>query len=348
MTTETLTPERILEAAEDVLRRYGPAKANVVDVARALGVSHGSVYRHFPSKAALRDAVTERWLADISAPLAAVAARRSRARAAASAGSTSSSDSKRRKALDEPELFATYVELAAEAREVVKAHVDTLLGQLARIIADGVARGEFEARRPGRRGARGVRRNRPLPQPCPRRRVGRPRHRRRLRKRRSARPRRPHPRRRRVDRSERLRNPGEMKLPETARALIESGSLAHLVTLNPDGSPQVTCIWIGLDRDEIVSGHLNRDQRKLLNIARDPRVALSIEGTEIQPPGLKQYLVVHGRARVVEGGAPELLQRLAHIYLGPDVIFPPMADPPAGHVMHIAVERIGGIGPWAT
>ena len=73
MTTETLTPERILEAAEEVLRRYGPAKANVVDVARALGVSHGSVYRHFPSKAALRDAVTERWLASISAPLAAVA-----------------------------------------------------------------------------------------------------------------------------------------------------------------------------------------------------------------------------------------------------------------------------------
>ena len=64
MATETLTAERILVAAEEVLRRYGPAKANVVDVARALGVSHGSVYRHFPSKAALRDAVTERWLAE--------------------------------------------------------------------------------------------------------------------------------------------------------------------------------------------------------------------------------------------------------------------------------------------
>lgn len=81
---------------------------------------------------------------------------------------------------------------------------------------------------------------------------------------------------------------------------------------------------------------------------RDPHVALSIEGTEIQPPGLKQYLVVHGRARVVEGGAPELLQRLAHVYLGPDVTFPPMADPPAGHVMRITVERIGGVGPWSA
>ena len=139
-----------------------------------------------------------------------------------------------------------------------------------------------------------------------------------------------------------------MQLPETARRLIESGGLAHLVTLNPDGSPQVTCIWVGLDGDDLVSGHLRPDQRKLTNVARDPRVAISIEGTEIQPPGLKHYLVIHGRARLVEGGAPELLQRLAHVYLGPDVRFPPMDDPPAGHVMRITIERIGGVGPWAA
>jgi len=138
-----------------------------------------------------------------------------------------------------------------------------------------------------------------------------------------------------------------MRLPESARRLVESDALAHLVTLSPDGSPQVTCIWVGMDGDEIVSGHLNAEQRKLRNVVRDPRVALSIEGTEIQPPGLKQYLVVHGRARLEEGGAPELLQRLAHVYLGPEVRFPPMNDPPAGHVMRIAVERIGGVGPWA-
>jgi PPOX class probable F420-dependent enzyme len=137
-----------------------------------------------------------------------------------------------------------------------------------------------------------------------------------------------------------------MKLPETARRLVESDALAHLVTLNPNGSPQVTCIWVGLDGDEIVSGHL-ADQRKLRNVKRNPRVALSIEGAEIQPPGLKQYLVVHGTARLVEGGAAKLLQRLAHVYLGPDVKFPPMDDPPVGHVMRISVERIGGVGPWA-
>jgi PPOX class probable F420-dependent enzyme len=139
-----------------------------------------------------------------------------------------------------------------------------------------------------------------------------------------------------------------MKLPESARRLVESNALAHLVTLNPDGSPQVTCVWVGLDQDEIVSGHLPSDQRKLQNVRRDPRVSLSIEGTEIQPPGLKQYLVVHGQARLVEGGAASLLQQLAHVYLGPDVKFPPMDDPPAGHVMRIEVDRIGGVGPWAT
>jgi len=139
-----------------------------------------------------------------------------------------------------------------------------------------------------------------------------------------------------------------MKLPESALKLVHSGSLAHLVTLNPDGSPQVSCIWVGTDGDEIVSGHLNTGQRKLRNVARDPRVSLSIEGTAIHPPGLKEYLVVHGRARLVDGGAAELLQQLAYVYLGPNVVFPPMDDPPPGQVMHISVERIGGVGPWAS
>jgi len=145
VTEKALTPERILEAAEDVLRRYGPAKANVVDVARALGVSHGSVYRHFPSKAALRDAVTERWLAGISAPLAAVAVEDGPALERLVRWLDLLVGAKRSKALDEPELFATYVELTAGARQVVRVHVDTLVGQLTRIIADGASRGELEA-----------------------------------------------------------------------------------------------------------------------------------------------------------------------------------------------------------
>ncbi len=139
-----------------------------------------------------------------------------------------------------------------------------------------------------------------------------------------------------------------MDLTPEACELIESGALAHLVTLNADGSPQVTCVWVGLEGDEIVSGHLPENQQKLKNVRRDPRVTLSIEGTELQPPGLKQYLVVHGRARLEPGGAPELLQKLAYVYLGPDVKFPPMENPPPGNVMRIEVDRIAGVGPWSA
>jgi AcrR family transcriptional regulator len=143
MTDAVLTPERILEAAEDVLRRYGPAKANVVDVARALGVSHGSVYRHFESKAALRDAVTDRWLARIGAPLEKIAAEDGPAADRLRRWLVKLSKAKRKKALDDPELFATYMALVTDAREVVDAHVDHLVGQIARIMADGVEQGEF-------------------------------------------------------------------------------------------------------------------------------------------------------------------------------------------------------------
>jgi AcrR family transcriptional regulator len=126
--SQPLTPDRILEAAEEVLRRHGPAKANVVDVARALGVSHGSVYRHFPSKQALREAVTKRWLDgfhedlqeldDVELWLHAL------------------HDAKKREALEEPELFATYQVLLADASDVVDDHVRWLIGDLTRIVGD--------------------------------------------------------------------------------------------------------------------------------------------------------------------------------------------------------------------
>lgn len=131
-----------------------------------------------------------------------------------------------------------------------------------------------------------------------------------------------------------------------ARALIESDRLAHMVTLNPDGGLQVTCVWVGLDGDELVTAHLGR-YRKVKNVERDPRVAISIEGEGVSERGLPKYLVVRGTARIQEGGAPELLQRLAHIYLGPDVKYPPMDDPPAGFVIRLTPEKVGGEGPWA-
>ena len=137
-----------------------------------------------------------------------------------------------------------------------------------------------------------------------------------------------------------------MLIPDSARELLESEALGHLVTLEADGSPQVSCVWVGLEDGDIVFASLG-ERRKLDNIRRDPRVVLSVEGTGMNPIGLREYLVVHGTARIEEGGGPELLQRLAHTYLGPDVRFPPMDDPPPGVRLRIVVERVGGIGPWA-
>jgi PPOX class probable F420-dependent enzyme len=139
-----------------------------------------------------------------------------------------------------------------------------------------------------------------------------------------------------------------MPLPESAKEIIHGPALGHLVTTNPDGKPQVTCVWVGLDGDDLLTGHLNANQRKVQNVRRDPRVVVSFEGTEIEQGSMRQYVVVHGTATIEEGGAPELLQELAHTYLGPDVKFPPMDDPPPGVRLRIAVERVSGIGPWAA
>jgi PPOX class probable F420-dependent enzyme len=136
-------------------------------------------------------------------------------------------------------------------------------------------------------------------------------------------------------------------LPDSARAVLQSPALAHLVTLNPDGSPQVTVVWVGLDGDEIVAAHLP-EHRKVRNIRNDSRVALSVETQTRNPMGLTEYLVVYGTARITEGGAAELLQKLAHTYLGPRVRFPPMENPPPGYITHITVDRVAGVGPWAA
>ncbi|MEW9551599.1 TetR family transcriptional regulator [Nonomuraea sp. NPDC050783] len=145
MTDGILTPEQILAAAQDVLRRYGPAKATVVDVARALGVSHGSVYRHFPSKTALREAVTQRWLEQSHAGLAVVMAADGPAETRLRDWLRALFAAKRAKALDDPELFATYTVLVNESSAVVERHLADLTGQLQEIIATGAARGELAA-----------------------------------------------------------------------------------------------------------------------------------------------------------------------------------------------------------
>jgi AcrR family transcriptional regulator len=142
--TVVLTPERILEVTEDVLRRFGLAKATVVDVARALDVSHGSVYRHFPSKASLRDAVAKRWLDRVKAPLQKIAESDGPAPARLERWLRALFAAKYKKVCDDPEMFATYLTLAREARDVVKAHKEHLVDQIAHILSDGVKQGAFQ------------------------------------------------------------------------------------------------------------------------------------------------------------------------------------------------------------
>lgn len=133
---------------------------------------------------------------------------------------------------------------------------------------------------------------------------------------------------------------------DAARALLESNAIAQLITINVDGSPQVSGVWVGLDGDELVIGSLPK-RIKVRNVERDPRVALVVQSPTKSARGLDEYLVVHGHARVTEGGAPELLQQLARVYLGPDAVFP-SPDAPAGYIFHVTPERILGEGNWSS
>lgn len=136
-------------------------------------------------------------------------------------------------------------------------------------------------------------------------------------------------------------------LPPDLRALIESGPLVHLSTINPDGSPQVTVIWVGLDGDDLVSGHMSR-YRKLRNIERDPRVALSFTAPRTPDVFLNHYAVLQAHATVEpsEAGAWDLLDRLTKVYMAPDAGFPAPKGP--GYIVRYRIGRITGVGPWTT
>jgi PPOX class probable F420-dependent enzyme len=137
-------------------------------------------------------------------------------------------------------------------------------------------------------------------------------------------------------------------IPETVRALVSTGPLAHLTTLNSDGSPQVSVVWVSIQDDEFVTAHLG-EYRKIKNIRNDARVALSFLGTSRTPQGLVESVVAYGTAHVTNGGAVDLLTRLAKTYIGPEANFPPpsLRSRP-GFVIHIRPDRFGGIGPWAN
>jgi PPOX class probable F420-dependent enzyme len=139
-----------------------------------------------------------------------------------------------------------------------------------------------------------------------------------------------------------------MKIPQSVRELLARAPLAHLTTLNSDGSPQVTVVWVGIENEEFVIGHMAVHQ-KVKNIRRDPRVALSMLGDKTNPEGMREYVVVHGNARVTEGGAVNLLEGLARVYLGPKAVFPPATMRNiAGYITRITPVRFVGIGPWGA
>lgn len=136
-----------------------------------------------------------------------------------------------------------------------------------------------------------------------------------------------------------------MSLHPELVAVIDAGVLGHLVTINADGSPQVSVIWLGRDGEHLLVAHLGAG-KKMRNVERDPRVAVSFEAPGANGIGLRNWVVVHGTAEVVEGGASALLRELAPRFLGPDTVFPG-DDVPAGRIMRISVERVAGVGPWA-
>ncbi|SPM36839.1 Predicted flavin-nucleotide-binding protein, pyridoxine 5'-phosphate oxidase superfamily [Mycobacterium rhizamassiliense] len=141
-----------------------------------------------------------------------------------------------------------------------------------------------------------------------------------------------------------------MKLNEAARNLIGKGVDATLVTINPDGSPQVSVVWVALrstpDGDELVSAHLS-EHRKVRNVRRDPRVAVTIVALDEPGKGMRPYLSLTGTAQITEGGAPELLTELNPILGDPSAKFPPDGAPP-GYLTHVHIDKVGGIGPWVA
>ena len=141
-----------------------------------------------------------------------------------------------------------------------------------------------------------------------------------------------------------------MELNRAARDLIGKGADATLVTINPDGSPQVSLVWVALqstpDGDELVSAHL-REHQKVRNVRNDPRVAVTIASLEEAGKGMRPYLSIAGTARIVEGGAPELLKELNPVLGDPNATFPPEGAP-RGYLTRIRIDRVGGMGPWVA
>lgn len=130
-----------------------------------------------------------------------------------------------------------------------------------------------------------------------------------------------------------------------ADALLGSDAVAHVWTTNPDGTPQVSVVWVILQGDDIVFGTDTASQ-KAKNLRRDNRIVLSIEDTERNERGFQRHLVARGRARIHPGPDPELMDRLARKYLGLGRHPLALRDSPTTVVVRVKIDRISGVGPW--
>jgi PPOX class probable F420-dependent enzyme len=134
-------------------------------------------------------------------------------------------------------------------------------------------------------------------------------------------------------------------IPDGARRFLATSPLAHVITLDPDGTPQVTLAWAGVEDDQVVLSSFF-DQRKLANLRRDPRITLSFQANDnVDKEFLHPYLVVSGRATVTPGGAMAVMDRLAPAYLGPGARFP-NREMPEGFTVRVDVDKVYGMGNW--
>lgn len=136
-----------------------------------------------------------------------------------------------------------------------------------------------------------------------------------------------------------------VSIPAPAQALLGSDAVAHVWTMNPDGSPQISVVWVIVQGDEVLFG-CDGSSRKARNLRQDPQIILSIEDDERNARGFQRHLVIRGQATIEEGPDPALMDRLADKYLGLGRHPLALRDAPTAVVVRVAIDRISGVGPW--
>ncbi len=139
-----------------------------------------------------------------------------------------------------------------------------------------------------------------------------------------------------------------MKLNQHALDLLAEPLDAFVTTINPDGSPQTSVVWVSADGDDVVFGS-GTARQKMRNVERDPRVLIAIDARRRNDAGLGEYMLIHGTATIHPGESADLMDENARLYLGRDSFFIDLRLPDApGHALvRVAVDRVEGVGPWA-